>query len=127
MQGTLAAPTPFFFLLGLLAVWRLTHLLQAEDGPFDVLLRIREWAGEGVLGRLLDCFYCLSLWVALPVAWLISRPDRTLALTWLALSGGAILAERLTAPRDTVPLPYFEEEEPDHALLRTPSQGPAGD
>ena len=25
------------FLLGLLSVWRITHLLNAEDGPFEVL------------------------------------------------------------------------------------------
>jgi hypothetical protein len=51
----------------------------------------------------LDCFYCLSLWVALPIAasavyGLNEQPSAwSLVLQWLALSGGAILLERVTA------------------------------
>ena len=55
-------------LLAVLAVWRVTHLLHAEDGPWDVVARLRGWAGDGLLGRMMDCFYCASLWVALPAA-----------------------------------------------------------
>lgn len=51
--------------LSLLCVWRITHLLQAEDGPWDLLVRFRRMAGSGFVGELLDCFYCLSLWVTL--------------------------------------------------------------
>jgi hypothetical protein len=47
-------------LLGILAVWRITHLLNAEDGPWEVVVRLRRIAGEGFWGQLLDCFYCLS-------------------------------------------------------------------
>jgi len=64
----------YLLLLGALVVWRLTHLLHAEDGPWDLLRRLRERLGEGFGGRLLDCFYCLSLWIAAPAAWLIG-PD----------------------------------------------------
>ena len=30
--------TVFFFVLITLAIWRITHLLSKEDGPFDVVL-----------------------------------------------------------------------------------------
>ena len=57
--------------LGILGVWRITHLLQAEDGPWDVIVRLRRAAGDGFWGSLLDCFYCLSLWIAARfAAWL---------------------------------------------------------
>ena len=84
-------------LLGVLCVWRVTHLFQAEDGPWDVIVRIRRAAGEGFAGQLLDCFYCLSLWVALPVACLAGRTAGERVLLWLAFSGGAILLERPAA------------------------------
>ena len=87
----------YWFLLGTLGVWRVTHLLVAEDGPWRSLTRLREAAGP-FWGGLLGCFYCLSLWIALPVALLIGETTFERALLWPALSGAAILLERVTAP-----------------------------
>lgn len=84
-------------LVGMLAAWRVTHLLNAEDGPWDLSVRLRRAAGAGFLGKLLDCFYCLSLWVAAPVAALLSSSWRDGVLLWLALSGGAVLLQRLSS------------------------------
>lgn len=84
------------FILCALAVWRLTHLLAREDGPFDVVFRMRRAAGQGVLGSLLDCFYCLSLWIAAPFAFVLCRDWLTAIVTWLALSGAASLLFQLT-------------------------------
>lgn len=86
-----------FFCVAALAVWRLTHLLHAEDGPFDVFVRLRRGVGEGFFGKLLGCFYCLSLWTAAPAAWLLGGDWRQWLLLWLALSTAAILVERLHA------------------------------
>jgi hypothetical protein len=83
-------------LIAALCTWRLTHLLQAEDGPWDISVHIRRAAGDGFFGHLLDCFYCLSLWIALPIAWAIHESALHLALLWPALSGAAILMERIT-------------------------------
>lgn len=94
MEGAL-----YDLLLGVLAVWRITHLLQAEDGPWDVVVRLRARAGDGFWGALMDCFYCLSLWIALPFALLFGAGWIEQALLWPALSGGAILLERATARR----------------------------
>lgn len=94
---------PYSFLLGVLSCWRITHLLQAEDGPWDVVATIRRAAGKSLLGDLLDCFYCLSLWISLPLAWLLGQSLEEKFLLWLALSGGAILLERVSANHDMQP------------------------
>ena len=58
----------YWLVLGILGVWRITHLFYAEDGPWDIFVRLRKLAGSGFWGKLLDCFYCLSLWIAVPFA-----------------------------------------------------------
>jgi Protein of unknown function (DUF1360) len=93
--------------LAVLATWRVTHLLAKEDGPGDLIARLRARLGEGPAGKLLDCFYCLSFWVAAPIS-LLARPrpgDR--ALTWLAVCGAACLVERATS-REVVIQPLAE-------------------
>ena len=101
----------YWFLLGVLAVWRITHLLQAEDGPWDLVIRLRKLAGNGFWGNLMDCFYCLSLWVALPIALLIGDSHVERFLLWMALSAAAILLERIThREQDPPPAPYIEDD-----------------
>ena len=82
------------FILSVLAVWRVTHLLHVEDGPFDIFHRLRVTAGSGLFGKLLDCFYCLSLWVAAPLALLQAASWLERGVLWLALSATAILLQR---------------------------------
>jgi len=105
--------------LGTLVVWRITHLLNAEDGPFDLCVRLRRGVGAGFWGGLMDCFYCLSLWVAAPVAFLMGVTWRECLLLWPALSGAAILLQRASErnrPRETAM--YWEDPEPQHGMLR---------
>jgi hypothetical protein len=79
--------------LAVLATWRVAHLIAREDGPFDVVLRLRARAGSGTLGQLMDCPYCVSIWVAAPWAvWIAHGPVEWIAV-WLAISGGASLLE----------------------------------
>ena len=82
-------------LLGILVVWRLTHLFAAEDGPWDIVIRLRRRAGAGMWGRALDCFNCLSLWIAGPFALLLGAGWTDRLLLWPALSAGAIVLERV--------------------------------
>lgn len=89
--------------LGSLAVWRVTHLFNVEDGPFDLIVRLRRFAGAGVLGKLLDCFYCLSLWMAIPFALLLEDTPGQRVLLWLALSGAASLLQRISSVRGPSP------------------------
>lgn len=96
-------------LLGVLCTWRVTHLFQTEDGPWDVIVHIRRAAGDSFFGKLLDCFYCLSLWVSAPLAWVIGSRVIERVLLWLAFSGGAILLERLAGGPRAVE--YREDQE----------------
>ena len=89
------------FAFASLATWRLTHLLAEEDGPANVVLRLRSRAGSGQLGELMDCFYCLSLWVAAPFGLALARRPRQAPLLCLALSGAACLLEQATRERAT--------------------------
>lgn len=83
------------FVVAVLATWRVTHLLASEDGPADLIVRFRAHLGQGLIGKLLDCFNCLSLWIAAPAALFVSRKFLDWLLTWLAISGAACLLERL--------------------------------
>jgi hypothetical protein len=100
-----------WFPIAVLGVWRITHLLVAEDGPADILVKLRAALGNGFWGTLLDCFYCASLWVALPFAFTLGASWLERLLLWPALSGGAILVERLT--RRSAPALYVEHQEVD--------------
>jgi hypothetical protein len=107
-----AACSPTSFALRALAIWRVTHLIVAEDGPGDMVVRVRRAAGSSLLGQAMDCFYCSSIWVALPFAVGLTRTsgfaratedsDHRLdvvmrgATAWLALSGAACLLEQAT-------------------------------
>ncbi len=118
----------YWLALGILAVWRITHLLNAEDGPWDLFVRFRRLAGSGFWGSLLDCFYCLSVWIAAPFAWWLGGDWKERLLLWPALSAGAILAERLTADRgggDAPPAVHYEERgDPDGLLREQETTGP---
>jgi hypothetical protein len=81
--------------LAVLATWRLTHLLASEDGPGDIIFRFRRLLGQTPAGELMDCFNCLSLWIAAPVALSVSRQPVEWLMSWLAASGAACLLERL--------------------------------
>lgn len=83
------------FVLAVLATWRVTHLLASEDGPADIIVRFRKLLGQSLLSTLMDCFNCLSLWVAALAALFVSRRPVEWMFCWLALSGGACLLERL--------------------------------
>jgi hypothetical protein len=107
------------FVLAALATWRVTHLLSSEDGPADLIGRLRAGLGASIVGTLLGCFGCLSLWISIPFALLVAPRTADLILTWLALSGAAFLLERAT------PEPLVIERSPDerngdtaHGMLR---------
>jgi hypothetical protein len=114
----------FRFVLAVLATWRVTHLLAREDGPADVIYRGRRLLGSSILGKLADCFQCLSLWVAAPFCFFVTAGGIERAVTWLALSGAACLLERLNLHGGTPPVVIQNlenQEESQDALLWTES------
>src|SRR3990170_5326622 len=109
----------YWFVLGTLCVWRITHMLTAEDGPWSLMIRLRQRAGTGWWGSLLDCFFCLSLWTAAPFALFIGDRWKERLLLWPALSAGAILLERIAKCGQVAPpAPYFEDKGDEDVLLR---------
>jgi hypothetical protein len=105
------------FVLAVLATWRITHLLASEDGPANIIVRLRSRLGNGLIGSLMDCFNCLSLWVAAPAALHLSRRPVLWAPSWLAISGGACLLERL-GEKPIVMGQNSQQEQGDHHVLR---------
>lgn len=103
----------YTLLLGVLGVWRVSHLLHAEDGPWRIFSRLRRRLEAGAPGTLFACFYCLSVWVAAPFALLAARMVDArwteTVLLWPALSAGAIVIERLTA-RDSLDDVSYQED-----------------
>lgn len=87
----------FRLVISALPVWRTTHLLAAEDGPWDLIVRLRRKLGTTRWGHLMDCFNCLSLWISIPFAFFVADGILSGLVTWLGLSGAACLAERLSA------------------------------
>lgn len=84
------------YLVLVIVVWRLTHLISAEDGPFDLIIKLRKLAGNSFFGKLMDCFYCLSIWIGLLAAWYAGRHWEEIILLCLYYSGASILLEKLT-------------------------------
>ena len=75
----------YWLTLGILGVWRISHLLHAEDGPWNVLENLRRSFGAGFVGQMFDCFYCLSLWIALPLGWWLGQSWMERLLMWRLL------------------------------------------
>ncbi len=78
------------FAIAAFAVYRLARMLADEDGPFDLLSRLRSsidpdqhtWVGRG-----LNCPLCVGFWLALPTAILVART--AWPLWWPALAGAS--------------------------------------
>ena len=86
--------TIFYFLLSVFAVYRLTRMIANETGPFDVFTRLRHFLEyradkEKFFFKLIDCFYCLSVWISFPFAFFMADGVLFIFLYWMAISGAA--------------------------------------
>jgi len=91
------------FVLCAFACWRLAHLLASEDGPGGLVLRARRFLGDSVFGRAMDCFYCVTFWVAGPLALVLAQDLLGWLVGWLAVSGAACVIERVSARAPPMP------------------------
>ena len=91
------------------------------------MVRIRRRLADGFWGHLIDCFYCLSLWIAVPAAVLVTTAFPDVVVTWLALSGSVCLLERIGEPPLTLdPIGPAQEGKDHHGMLRTETGGSEG-
>jgi len=58
----------------------------------------------------MGCFYCLSVWIAAPIACLVGQSWLERALLWPSFSAAAILLERVTGVISRVPPAAFAED-----------------
>lgn len=76
-------------LLAIIATWRITFMLTEEVGPYMLIHKLRrklankEWID-------MYCFYCMSIWVATPIALIYTKDLWEFIISIFALSGGAI-------------------------------------
>jgi hypothetical protein len=114
---------PLQIIVAVLATWRVTHLLASEDGPADVIAKFRALLGQSLAGELMDCFNCMSLWIAAPAALFVTRHLMDWLLVWLAVSGAACLLQRL-GREPVVMQPVFKTSEGDtYHVLRSETSG----
>jgi hypothetical protein len=113
------------FVLAVLATWRVTHLLASEDGPADIIVRFRVLLGQSIFGKLMDCFNCLSLWIAAPAALFVARGPLEWLFCWLALSGGACLLENIGQERFSIQSVSQSAEGDINHVLRSETLGAA--
>lgn len=94
-------------LLGL-ATWRVSSLLVSENGPGNILAKLRYFTGvrmdelsnpvgENVVADALTCVWCTSFWVGLLffAVWLLNPQAAYLISIPLALSTIAIVVEKV--------------------------------
>ena len=105
METSVLAVVNIVFLI--VAIWRYTRMLYRDNGPFHILDWMRhkfgvqityiespgesqyvvERTGEGVLGELFSCPYCLSFWVALFFSpYMLAKLDILVLPSWAFLA-----------------------------------------
>lgn len=98
------------FTIVVFATWRVAALLVREDGPFDLLARLRLALDATVVGKSLRCLYCTSLWLSLPAALWLVGPSSQWPVVCLGLAGAVGLLERATTPPPDVARPLDLDE-----------------
>jgi hypothetical protein len=79
-----------------IVVWRITHLISSEDGPFDLIIKLRKLLGNSFIGKLMDCFYCLSIWIGFFASFYAENNFEGVIILTIYYSGVAILLEKFT-------------------------------
>lgn len=87
-------PTWLLYIIAAFATYRTARMIAEEDGPAFVFKRLRDrWTDTSssiALG--VRCFYCVSFWVALPVARVVVVVDPRFdvwlwPVFWLGIAG----------------------------------------
>ncbi len=74
----------------------------------------------------MDCFNCLSIWVAAPFALFAARRPADRLVSWLALSGAACILERITTEAEEI-LDVSADTGGHHGVLQPETGGDRAD
>jgi len=92
-------------LIGILATWRISHMLIHEAAPYDLLSKLRYRVGvrydkeskpygTNEFARGLLCPYCNSVWLGWAIALLLGHKPIKAFVAGLGFSAGAIIVEK---------------------------------
>ena len=86
------------FVLSSFACFRLAELIAVDDGPGDIMIKVRAWFGaydldddgepKTSIGRGIICPYCIGIWLAFFLAFAVAPLDWRMLLWWFAIAGG---------------------------------------
>jgi len=90
-------------ILAALATYRITRLVVNEAGPGDIFIKLRdavrdkEGNGWRFLFDLINCEYCISVWIAALLAVFVIAGGwfGTWLLVWLGLAGAFYIAQEI--------------------------------
>lgn len=95
---------PLTLLILAVAIWYWTILLVEEDGPKNIFLKLRTWAGiafefdggwssDRFLGRVLLCKLCTSFWLSVVayILWLLVGNEIVYLAAPFTLAGVALI------------------------------------
>lgn len=77
--------------LSALAVYYLTYCITQLDGPGDVFLKLRDKWLSGVFRDAVSCFYCLSVYIAVPFALMQYTSLYGFVIMTFGIAGGAVV------------------------------------
>lgn len=85
-----------------LATYRISRMIVAEDGPFDVLAKARhaltQRVGDTWITRGFGCVPCVSFWVSLALSVVLTGAGAGMWFTgWLAAACVAVILARRVA------------------------------
>jgi hypothetical protein len=86
-------------LIAILAVYRISQFIAYDDAPFGLMLKVRLYLGKKASGikkygfwwslaELINCPFCVGLWVSLLITPFIFGFHWYSLLFWLAIAGG---------------------------------------
>jgi hypothetical protein len=90
-----------------LAVWKVCQILAYEDGPWDLVIRLRKSLyrerdrlknRERISGQVLlmiSCVSCSSFWVSIPAAFWVTSIWQDRIVSWLCVAALATVIDHL--------------------------------
>lgn len=100
-------PSPLVLALATLAVYRISFAIAVDTGPSltpwkkidkdhqGVFMALRTWVfdrwPESIIDEGLNCPLCISFWLSIPAAMLLTSTPAAFLLVWLGMAGAIVV------------------------------------
>ena len=102
----LKADNILFIAMSILATYRLAQFIAYDDAPFGLMYKARNYFGRKAansknygfwwsIAEMINCPFCLGLWIALLIALIVNGFQPYSILLWLAIAGGQAWIENM--------------------------------